>query len=255
MGTIVPEQDYNVINYDKTAEDNNNFYAVVYSNKGQVVLSAIPPGGRSTQRMFKGSDIMFDITSGDGLFSITNPQKGTHVEKVDKNSHVHVDSGESYSIVNVNPDRWLKMHMHFSDRSLPEGAVYPLDPYPSQATMSPPSQPVMISPAPVRTTIQTVPLSTVTTQSVVAAQPYQVNQTQFIPQQVRTVTSPVPYTGGADVPLVIQPTNQMQPQGTPVFGVSYAQPSYVPVTIPQSPPSYPTANITLPKLATQKSLI
>lgn len=239
--SIVREEDYNVINYDRAAKENTNFYRVVYTSKGQTVLSAIPPNGMSSQRQFKNTDTIIDVVEGEGLVTMSGPNSQTQTHKINRDHHIVVDDGESFTIKNILPDRWLKMTIHFTDRVMPEGAVYPTDPYPQQASLST----VAISPVPVRTTIQTVPIQAI------PVQPVPVQTFQMVSQPVRVVSSPMPTPTPPNYPLVIQQTPSQSP--TNQYFQTYTttqmqQPTYI--------PSFPSgSSVNAPALPVEKPLI
>lgn len=251
--SLVQEEDLDVVNYDQAAKENTNFYRVVYTSRGQTVLSAIPPGGMSSQRRFKNTDVIIDVVDGEGIATIRDLNSNLATSKFDRTHHVVVDDGEFFTIKNIHPDRWLKMIMHFTDRVMPEGAVYPTDPYPAQASMSP----VAISPTPIRTTIQ-VPVP--------QAIPYASTPvTTVIAHPVTNVTSPLPVQR-PNSPLIIEPSQFVStPVPQPTQFVQYQQ---VPVTqsvpvmtttrtfVPQQIPSFPSgSSINAPKLPTVNPLI
>jgi len=262
MGShVVAEEEYDFINYDKASNENTNFYRVVYTSVSQTVLSAIPPGGTSSYRGFKDADIRIDVTDGEGLITMGKFGSAPRTTRVDKSHEGHVDAGEFYSIQNIHNDRWLKMVLHFSKPFFAKGAVYPIDPAPAATQESP----YVLSPVPVRASIQSVPIQAVSSAPVpvVTTTSVPVHTTTSIPVQTVTIPPPVAPNRG---PVMFEPVSggMVQPAPQAVYyqsapTVIQTPPTQTIVTrtyVPARVPSYPTAPPgSVPALPTVKPLI
>jgi len=197
MGSfIVPEQEFDAVNYYEAAMKNEYFFRVTYTNKTQTVLSTIPVNGKITERTYKGADVTIDIYDGDATVVMSRLDESPRKTNVTKGQHLHVDEGEYFTIVNIG-NKPLRMKLVFGIPVLHKGGVYPTDPNAGAVS-------VAVSPVPNRLSTQTI----VIPEAPMPVPSVSVPTTTYVARPITTTTTPAPLSAPRG-PLLITPA---QPQ-------------------------------------------